>query len=65
MLPSSVIPSIAPVRQFVVSDSRQFTLESNMKIIEGRFIKLEQREEAEKVVTIFARFKEVFLLFVA
>jgi hypothetical protein len=36
-----------------------------MKIIEGMFIELEQREDAEKVVTIFARFKGVFLLLVA
>ena len=43
----------------------KFALESDVKIIEGLFVKLGQREEAEKVVTIFARFKGVFLLFVA
>jgi len=31
-----------------------------LKITEGLFVKLEQREEAEKVVTIFARFEGVF-----
>jgi len=43
----------------------KFPLESDIKIIEGLFIKLGQREDAEKVFTIFARFKGVFLLFVA
>ena len=43
----------------------KFHLESNIKIIEGLFIKLGQREEAEKVFTIFAKFKGGFQLFVA
>jgi hypothetical protein len=43
----------------------KFTLESDITVIEGLFAKLGQREDAVKVVTIFARFEGVFLLFVA
>lgn len=38
----------------------KFPLESDIKIIEGLFTKLGQREDAEKVSTVFARFKGSF-----